>query len=44
MLLQEQFGHYKTLDTTTTSSCSTTKGIWYYERTPSSEREVRLLP
>ncbi|TFK36932.1 ribonuclease T2 [Crucibulum laeve] len=37
----EQFGTYKTLDSTTTSSCSTTLPIWYYERTATSEREVR---
>ncbi|KAJ7492414.1 ribonuclease T2-like protein [Mycena latifolia] len=37
----EQFGTYKTLDTTTTSTCSTTAPIWYYERTATSEHEVR---
>ncbi|KAK7465340.1 hypothetical protein VKT23_005319 [Stygiomarasmius scandens] len=37
----EQYGTYKPLDTTTTSTCSTNETIWYYERTPSSEREVR---
>ena len=40
----EQFGHYKTLDSVTNSTCSSTEGIWYYERTPTSERDVRLLP
>ncbi|KAJ6621084.1 ribonuclease T2 [Mycena sp. CBHHK59/15] len=37
----EQYGHFKTLDTTTKSTCSPTAPIWYYERTPASEREVR---
>ncbi|KAH8835468.1 ribonuclease T2 [Flagelloscypha sp. PMI_526] len=37
----EQYGAYKTLDSTSTSSCSSTASIWYYERTPRSEREVR---
>ena len=41
---QEQFGQFKTLDSTTKSSCNTTHGIWYYERTPTSERDVRTLP
>ncbi|CDO75501.1 hypothetical protein BN946_scf184935.g37 [Trametes cinnabarina] len=40
----EQFGHFKTVDSTTASTCSSTAGIHYYERTPTSEREVRLLP
>lgn len=40
----EQFGHFKTLDSVTKSSCSATAPIWYYERTATSEREVRLLP
>lgn len=40
----EQFGHFKTLDSTTNSTCSPTAGIWYYERTPTSEHDVRLLP
>jgi ribonuclease T2 len=40
----EQFGHYKTLDSTNKSSCDTTGPIWYYERTKTSEREVRILP
>lgn len=40
----EQFGHFKTIDSTTKTSCSSTADIWYYERTPTSEREVRLLP
>ncbi|EJF66828.1 ribonuclease T2 [Dichomitus squalens LYAD-421 SS1] len=40
----EQFGHFKTVDSTTKSSCSPTAGIHYFERTPTSERDVRLLP
>ncbi|KAJ7361522.1 ribonuclease T2-like protein [Mycena albidolilacea] len=40
----EQYGTYKTLDTTTASTCSSTLPIWYYERTPASEHEVRTLP
>ncbi|KAJ8453728.1 hypothetical protein ONZ51_g13436 [Trametes cubensis] len=44
VLGSEQFGHFKTLDSTTASTCSRTAGIHYYERTPTSEREVRLLP
>ncbi|KAJ7925994.1 ribonuclease T2-like protein [Mycena leptocephala] len=40
----EQFGRYKTLDTTTPSTCSSTAPIWYYERASASEHEVRLLP
>ncbi|KAH8099302.1 ribonuclease T2 [Cristinia sonorae] len=44
VLGSEQFGHYKTLDTTTKSSCSNSTGIHYYERSKGSEREVRLLP
>nr|BAF65238.1 ribonuclease T2 [Ganoderma lucidum]BAF65239.1 ribonuclease T2 [Ganoderma lucidum] len=38
----EQFGNFKTIDSTTKSTCSPTAGIHYYERTPTSEREVRL--
>ncbi|SJL06269.1 related to ribonucleases [Armillaria ostoyae] len=37
----EQYGTYKAIDSTTKSSCSKTEPIWYYERTPSSEHEVR---
>ncbi|KAI0052543.1 ribonuclease T2 [Auriscalpium vulgare] len=40
----EQFGRFKALDSTTKSSCSSTAGIFYYERTAKSEREVRVLP
>jgi len=40
----EQYGTFKTLDTTTPSTCSSTAPIWYYERTASSEHEVRILP
>nr|VWO96755.1 Ribonuclease T2 [Ganoderma boninense] len=39
-----QFGNFKTIDSTTKSTCSPTAGIYYYERTPTSEREVRLWP
>lgn len=39
----EQFGTYKTLDSTTKSTCSATGQIHYFERTPTSERDVRLL-
>ncbi|KAJ8597595.1 ribonuclease T2 [Rhizopogon salebrosus TDB-379] len=35
----EQYGHFKTLNSTTSSSCAES-GIWYYERTPGSERVV----
>ncbi|KIJ66331.1 hypothetical protein HYDPIDRAFT_109332 [Hydnomerulius pinastri MD-312] len=35
----EQYGHFKTLNSTSPSSCKAT-GVWYYERTPSSERIV----
>ncbi|KAJ7631154.1 ribonuclease T2 [Roridomyces roridus] len=37
----EQFGTYKTLDSTTASTCSSTEPIWYYERSRGSEHEVR---
>ncbi|KAJ3511486.1 hypothetical protein NLJ89_g4074 [Agrocybe chaxingu] len=37
----EQYGTYKTVASTTKSSCSATGAIRYLERTPSSEREVR---
>nr|BAJ06629.1 ribonuclease T2 [Flammulina velutipes]BAJ06630.1 ribonuclease T2 [Flammulina velutipes] len=37
----EQFGTYKTVDSTTKSSCSSTEPIWYYKRSPESEHEVR---
>ncbi|KAI0308184.1 ribonuclease T2 [Multifurca ochricompacta] len=40
----EQFGRFKALDSVTPSSCSSSAGIHYYERTPRSEREVRILP
>ncbi|KAI0068169.1 ribonuclease T2 [Artomyces pyxidatus] len=39
----EQFGRFKALDSTSPTTCSSTAGIWYYERTPTSEREVRDL-
>jgi ribonuclease T2 len=35
----EQYGHFKTLNSSTPSSCVET-GIWYYERTVTSERVV----
>ncbi|KAG1762977.1 ribonuclease T2 [Suillus occidentalis] len=35
----EQYGHFKTLNSTTPSSC-TENGIWYYERTATSEQVV----
>ncbi|KAH7886151.1 ribonuclease T2 [Phlebopus sp. FC_14] len=35
----EQYGHFKTINSTTPSSCKEV-GIWYYERTPTSERVV----
>jgi ribonuclease T2 len=44
MDVKEQFGRFKALDTVTNSSCSSTDGIYYYERTPASEHDVRLLP
>ncbi|OBZ68549.1 Meiotic recombination protein dmc1 [Grifola frondosa] len=40
----EQFGQLKSVDSTTKSSCSSTLGIHYYERNPTSEHEVKLLP
>ncbi|KZT74992.1 ribonuclease T2 [Daedalea quercina L-15889] len=40
----EQFGQFKSIDSTTTSTCNTTLGIWYYARTPTSEHEVRTIP
>ncbi|KAJ7596651.1 ribonuclease T2 [Mycena floridula] len=39
----EQYGTYKTLDSTTPSSCNATGPIWYYERSTGSEREVREM-
>ncbi|KAF9460114.1 ribonuclease T2, partial [Collybia nuda] len=37
----EQYGTYKPLDSTTISTCSTDKPIWYYERAESAEQDVR---
>lgn len=37
----EQFGTYKTLDSSSPSSCSKDGPVWYHERTGASEREVR---
>ncbi|KAJ8083708.1 hypothetical protein PM082_002474 [Marasmius tenuissimus] len=37
----EQYGAYKNLDSTTVTSCAQNETIWYYERTPSAEHEVR---
>jgi len=42
--VKEQFGRFKAVDSVTKSSCSSTDGIYYYERTPTSERDVRVLP
>jgi len=39
----EQFGTYKPLDSTTPSSCSSSKPIRYLERTATSEHDVRKL-
>ncbi|KZV74893.1 ribonuclease T2 [Peniophora sp. CONT] len=36
----EQYGRFKPVNTTFGSTCSSTAGIWYYERSPSSERTV----
>ncbi|EIN13999.1 ribonuclease T2 [Punctularia strigosozonata HHB-11173 SS5] len=41
VLGSEQYGRFKSINSTTTSSCSTTAPIWYYERTKTSEHEVR---
>ena len=43
MDVKEQFGRFKALDSVTNSTCSSTAGIYYYERTPASEHDVRLL-
>lgn len=40
----EQFGQFKTVDAVDVSTCNTTTGIWYYQRTPTSEHEVRTTP
>ncbi|KAL1676153.1 ribonuclease T2-like protein [Schizophyllum commune] len=37
----EQYGTYKPIDTTYNSTCTSNGTVWYYERTPASEREVR---
>ncbi|EJD03635.1 ribonuclease T2 [Fomitiporia mediterranea MF3/22] len=39
----EQYGRFKPVDSTTTSTCSE-HGICYLERTPTSERDVRVDP
>lgn len=44
MGVKEQFGRFKVLDSVTNSTCSSAKGIYYYERTPTSEYDVRVLP
>lgn len=44
MDVKEQFGRFKALDSVTNSTCSSTAGIYYHERTPTSEHDVRLLP
>ncbi|KAI0094269.1 ribonuclease T2 [Irpex rosettiformis] len=40
----EQYGRFKAVNSTTKSTCSSTQPIWYYERTKTSETEVRFLP
>ncbi|KAI0347636.1 ribonuclease T2 [Trametopsis cervina] len=40
----EQYGRFKPVNSTTNSSCSASEGIWYYERTGTSETEVRFRP
>ncbi|KAI0683120.1 ribonuclease T2 [Cytidiella melzeri] len=40
----EQYGRFKPVNSTTKSSCSSTLPIWYYERTKTSEIDVRLIP
>ncbi|KAL0578473.1 hypothetical protein V5O48_003522 [Marasmius crinis-equi] len=37
----EQYGSYKNLDSTSPTSCAANQTIWYYERTPAAEVEVR---
>lgn len=39
--MQEQYGAFKSLESTTTSTCNAEGPVWYYERTLTSEREVR---
>ncbi|THH19042.1 hypothetical protein EW146_g2049 [Bondarzewia mesenterica] len=39
----EQFGSFKSVDSTTKSSCSNTTGIHYFERTPTSEHRSSYL-
>ncbi|KAI5121169.1 hypothetical protein M0805_007166 [Coniferiporia weirii] len=39
----EQYGRFKSIDSTTASTCAA-EGIQYLERTPTSERDVRTLP
>ncbi|OCB87906.1 ribonuclease T2 [Sanghuangporus baumii] len=39
----EQYGHFKPVESTTDSTCKNS-GIRYLERTPTSEREVRVFP
>ncbi|TDL28264.1 ribonuclease T2 [Rickenella mellea] len=43
VLGSEQYGHFKPIDSTTPSTCSPTN-ISYFERTTTSEREVRVFP
>jgi ribonuclease T2 len=40
MNIKERLGNLKALDTAKESSCSSADGINYYERTPTSERDV----
>ncbi|THH33438.1 hypothetical protein EUX98_g792 [Antrodiella citrinella] len=39
VLGSEQFGHFKTLDSVSPTTCSNSSGIHYYERTSASEHE-----
>ncbi|KAF8481971.1 ribonuclease T2 [Russula ochroleuca] len=39
----EQFGRINALDTVTEGLCSSANGIHYYERTPTSDHDVRVL-
>jgi ribonuclease T2 len=45
LTLRFQLGKFKTINATSpVTTCNLTMPIHYYERTPSSEREVRILP
>jgi ribonuclease T2 len=43
MYVKEQFGRINALDTVTEGLCSSANGIHYYERTPTSDHDVRVL-